>query len=285
MAGCAPERCVQVLSSLFSCCLRSPLVLLYVCPRHVVSPSFILLVCSFRFPSLTLLSSAVLLTRSFFCCHAVYAAFRSRGWGCGRPQQQRFSPTKLLGVYAGIVSFYVCTYIYIYYIIYIKCVWHAAYICAIFVINSNSIHLAQLTLSRQRPWNQQVFPQSEKGLRSCLASKPTFDPTCTKRIEKDGYVMLFSCLLFLASHCFSGFSCCSVRASLFLASHCFSAFPAFCACVAFPCFSAFPAFCACVAFPCFALLLLFWLFLLFCAGIRIKKEQDQQQTIRSLQKK
>ena len=254
MAGCAPERCVQVLSSLFSCCLRSPLVLLYVCPRHVVSPSFILLVCSFRFPSLTLLSSAVLLTRSFFCCHAVYAAFRSRGWGCGRPQQQRFSPTKLLGVYAGIVSFYVCTYIYIYYIIYIKCVWHAAYICAIFVINSNSIHLAQLTLSRQRPWNQQVFPQSEKGLRSCLASKPTFDPTCTKRIEKDGYVMLFLVcfsLLLTASLAFPAVLCArrfsllltvsllfllsvrvlpflasllfplSVRVLLFLASHCF----------------------------------------------------------------
>ena len=65
-------------------------------------PSFVLLVCSCRFPSLLLLPFVVLLMVLLLscCCGAVYvAAFRCRGWGCGRPpQQQQLLPTKLFGV-------------------------------------------------------------------------------------------------------------------------------------------------------------------------------------------
>ena len=67
------------------------------CPFGVVR----FLVCSYCFPSLIRLSFVVLhLLLWSFCCPAVYVAVQDRNWGCG---QQQFLPTKLFGVYAGMI--------------------------------------------------------------------------------------------------------------------------------------------------------------------------------------
>ena len=102
-----PPCCPSSLLSFSS--WRAPLMLSYYPGRCPVTacPSFILLVCSWCFPSLFLLSSVVLLMSSFVfplscCCCALDAAFRGWAWGCGPPPQQ-FLRTKLFGVYAGII--------------------------------------------------------------------------------------------------------------------------------------------------------------------------------------
>ena len=122
LRSCSSHHLVFLLSSLPLLLLfsswRAPLMLpccpFWRCPV-IACPSFVLLVvllvCSSCFPVpilLCLLSSSCppLVFLLSCCCRAAYVALQSRGWGCGRPQQQQQQslPTKLFGPQAGVLN-------------------------------------------------------------------------------------------------------------------------------------------------------------------------------------